>query len=82
MGKVVSKFLFMPPKNVAYTRGDITLLTKHESNIQVKVIDNGAKYYMLLSHGNAEDLSSVYEWAMTILISYVNVNVVIYGILY
>jgi hypothetical protein len=80
MGKIVSKFVFMPPKNVAYVRGDLILLTKHQSSIQVKVIENGAKHYMLISHGNAEDLASVYEWALTVLISYVSVNVVLYGI--
>ena len=79
MGKVVSKFVFMPPKNPSSIRGDLTLLTKHESNIQVKVIDNGAKYYLLISHGNAEDLQSVYDWASIILLAYVNVNVIIYG---
>jgi len=79
MGKVISKFVFMPPKNPGYIRGDVTLLTKHESNIQVKIIDSGAKYYLLVSHGNAEDLQSVYEWAITVLLAYININVIIYG---
>ena len=80
MGKIVSKFLFIPPKNITQVDdSDIFLKTNHNNNIQVKIIDRHAKFYMLVSHGNAEDIYSVYDWAVSVLLPQVNVNVVMYG---
>jgi hypothetical protein len=81
MGKIVSKFLFLPPKNIyQIDDSDLFLKTTHNNIIQVKVIDRNAKFYLLVSHGNAEDIYSVYDWAVSILLPQVNVNVVMYGI--
>jgi len=81
MGKIVSKFLFLPPKNITQIEeSDLFLKTSHNNFIQVKVIDRSAKFYLLVSHGNAEDIYWVYDWAISILLPQVNVNVVMYGI--
>jgi hypothetical protein len=81
MGKLISKFVFMPPGRVGPIdmENEIPLLTEHGSKIQVKIIDRGCKFWLIISHGNAEDIGSVYEWANTILKENVNVNIAIYG---
>ena len=81
MGKLISKFVFLPPVRVGTfdSETDVVVHTEHESYIQVRIIDRKAKFYLLVSHGNAEDLTSAYEWATNMLLKYVNVNVVLYG---
>lgn len=81
MGKFVSKFTFLPPGRITPLEdNDIILTTKHGSRIQLKIINRYSKFNLLVSHGNAEDISSVYEWAMGKLFKFLNVNVIIYGI--
>ena len=83
MGKLISKFVFMPPKrNIIHSEQDITLTTSRNNQIQVKTIERFAKYNLLISHGNAEDIQMTYDWAENVLVKYVNVNVIIYGKLY
>jgi len=81
MGKFLSKIVFAPPKRISLfdAEKDFNLKTKHNSNIQVRVVDRKAKFYLIISHGNAEDLTSAYNWAMNVLLKFVNVNLVIYG---
>jgi hypothetical protein len=81
MGKYVSKLVFIPPNSCTPVDldTDVILTTQHGSKIQVKVIDRKSKFNLIISHGNAEDVNSVYDWAITTLIEYVNVNVVVYG---
>jgi hypothetical protein len=81
MGKLISKIVFAPSLRISLidTEKDVTLKTIHNSNIQVRIVDRKAKFYFIISHGNAEDLTSAYEWAMNILLKFVNVNLVIYG---
>ncbi len=81
MGKLISKVVFLPPNRAAHIdpENDVILTTKHNSKIQVKIIDRKAKFNLLVSHGNAEEINSVFDWAMNILLEYVNVNVIIYG---
>ncbi len=81
MGKFISKLVFVPPSKATPIdlERDKVLTTKHHSKIVVKIIDRKAKLNLLVSHGNAEDISSVYDWAVNTLLEYVNVNVVIYG---
>ncbi len=81
MGKILSKMVFLPPDlNSQFdSETDVMLTTKHESKIQVRIIDRKAKLNMLISHGNAEDITSVYEWVVKILLEHVNVNVIMYG---
>ena len=83
MGSLISHIVFTPPKKRLDqdqdAEGDIILTTSHGSQIQVKSIINNEKYlYMLISHGNSEDVYSVYEWATNILSNYINVNVIMY----
>ena len=53
--------------------------TKNKSIIQVKIINKNASMYLLISHGNAEEVGSVYDWANNTLVDYLYVNIVIYG---
>lgn len=80
MGKFVSKFVFLPPNKFTIPdEDDLTLATENGSRIQVKIINRGAPFNMLVSHGNAEDIYSVLYWAENVLLKYVNVNVIMYG---
>jgi hypothetical protein len=81
MGKFISKLVFIPPSRISQfdIENDVILTTKHNSRIQVKIIDRKSKFNLLISHGNAEDIISVYDWAVNNLLEYVNVNVVAYG---
>lgn len=81
MGKLISKIVFLPPSRITPIdpERDVILTTKQGSNIQVRIIDRKSKFYFLISHGNAEDLTSAYEWAKNVLLKFVDVNVVVYG---
>ena len=73
----------MPPLKVydvkQNTKGDALLNTPHGSQIQVKsYIKNKNHSHMLISHGNAEDIYTVYEWVTKILVNFVNVNIIMY----
>ena len=82
MGSLISHIVFTPPKkrqDQEEIEGDVILTTSHGSQIQVKSIINNEKYlYMLISHGNSEDVNSVYDWASKILCNYLNVNAIMY----
>ena len=83
MGSLITNILFMPPLKVhdddQNTDGDALLNTPHGSQIQIKTLIKNPKYlYMLISHGNAEDIYTVYEWVSKILIHFVNINIVMY----
>ena len=83
MGSLISHLVFTPPKNKQEQDpefdGDELLTTPHSSQIQIKTIINNEKYfYILVSHGNNEDIYSVYNWATKYLVNYVKVNVVMY----
>ena len=83
MGSLIKNILFMPPLKVhddeQDTEGDALLTTPHGSQIQVKSYIKNINYlYMLISHGNAEDIYTVYEWVTKILINFVNVNIIMY----
>ena len=83
MGSLVKSILFMPPQRVYEDdqdpNNDIFLTTIHGSKIQFKTYIKNEKYlYMLISHGNAEDIYVVYEWVTKYLINFVNVNIIMY----
>jgi fermentation-respiration switch protein FrsA (DUF1100 family) len=83
MGSLISHIVFTPPKKRPdqdpELEGDVVLTTPHGSQIQVKSVINNEKYlYMLISHGNAEDVYSVYEWVTKILCNYLNINAIMY----
>lgn len=82
MGSLITNILFMPP---TIDREDVDkdgyhlLTTPHGCEIQVKIILKNEKYlYLLISHGNAEDIFTVNEWVNRLLLQFVNVNVIIY----
>jgi len=80
MGKIISKFLFQPPgKFSIYDSSDKILITKHNSRIQFKFVNRGFKFNLLVSHGNAEDINSVMEWADFYVYKHLDVNLVMYG---
>ncbi len=80
MGKIITKFLFQPPgKFSIFDSSDKTLITKHNSKIQFKFINKGAKYNLLASHGNTEDINSVKEWADNFLFKNICINLIMYG---
>jgi len=83
MGSLINKILFMPPLKVHEdsqdTNEDELLTTPHKSQIRVKkIIKNQDYLYMLISHGNAEDIYAVNEWVSKILVNFVNVNIIMY----
>ena len=83
MGSLITNILFMPPLKVPEDdfdgEGDTQLKTPHGSQIPVKTYIKNKNYlYMLISHGNAEDIYSVNEWVTKILINFVNVNIIMY----
>ena len=83
MGSIVTNILFMPPLKVhdddQSSDEDKCLTTLHGSQIQVKVLKQNDNYlYMIISHGNAEDIYIVNEWVSKILRYFVNVNFVMY----
>ena len=81
MGSLISRIVFMPPSKHPEqdTENDVFLRTDHGSQIQVKMIkkDENA-LYLILSHGNAENIEGVYTWAINSLSNFVNVNIVMY----
>ena len=83
MGSLIKSILIMPSlidhDNDQDKERDAFLNTAHGSQIQIKTyIKNKDYLYMLISHGNAEDIYTVYEWVSKILVNFVNINVVMY----
>ena len=83
MGSLISHLVFTPlkkhPDQDPELEGDEILTTPHGSQIQIKSSIKDEKYfYLLVSHGNSEDIYSIYDWATKILVNYVNVNVIMY----
>lgn len=81
MGSLISRIVFMPPtKHPEHdAENPIFLNTSHKSQIQVLTInkdENGL--YLIISHGNAENVEGVYNWAKNSLSNFVNVNIVMY----
>ena len=79
MGSIINKIVFMPQLKVhdQDSENDIFLPTSHGSQIQVKTIIKNEKYlYLIISHGNAEDVYGVHDWALKSLSHYVNVNII------
>ena len=83
MGTLFHNFIFMPPKlereQEIDTENDIMLSTRHGSKIQVKsLIKNDKFLYLLMSHGNAEEVYGVFDWVSNTLQNYLNVNFIMY----
>jgi hypothetical protein len=54
------------------------LHSKSGSKIQVLLINKNAKYTMIFSHGNAEDIYLVQQWLHSYFFRHVEVNAVVY----
>jgi hypothetical protein len=81
--QVVSKLLFQPPVSRFPMNPDhLFLHSKSGSKIQVLFINKNAQYYMIFSHGNAEDIYLVQTWLEQYYLKSVHVNAVVYGKLF
>ena len=80
MGQVIiSKILFQPPVSRFPMNPDhLYLHSKSGTKLQVLFINRNAKYTMIFSHGNAEDIYLVQQWLQAYLFKHVNVNAVVY----
>ena len=80
MGQVlISKLLFQPPVSRCPLNPDhLYLHSKSGTRLQVLFINNNAKYTMIFSHGNAEDIYLVQSWLQSYFLKVVNVNAVVY----
>jgi len=77
---IVNAFLFKPPAPYVYTFPNevVQLRTAHGTRICATFIRRpGAALYLLLSHGNAEDLNTAYDFMQRLSLS-LDVNVVGY----
>ena len=76
---LVSKLLFQPPVSRFPMNPDhLFLHSKSGSKIQVLLINKNAKYTMIFSHGNAEDIYLVQQWLHSYFFRHVEVNAVVY----
>lgn len=81
MGNIMKSIVFMPPYRVSIrpTIDDTFLTTRHGSRIMIKEIEvHKSDFYIIFSHGNAEDIYSAYDWCYNYLVKSVFVNVVTY----
>jgi len=79
MGSQLTSLVFQPPE-VTYVHGKnqlIWLITKRNVQIPAFYIDQGSKITLLFSHGNAEDLGTIYDW-FVIMSQRLNVNIFAY----
>jgi hypothetical protein len=56
----------------------LVLRTKDGNEIPVRFLNLGYDYTIMISHGNAEDIHRVEDWAITHFIRYVKANILIY----
>ena len=60
-------------------KNEVILETAHGSKIKlIKHIKNPNYMYLLISHGNAENIQIVYKWVKEYLTNFVNVNIILY----
>lgn len=60
-------------------KNTVFLDTAHGSKIKlIKYIINPNYMYLLVSHGNAENIHIVYKWVKEYLINFVNINIILY----
>ena len=76
---LVSKLLFQPPVSRFPMNPDhLFLHSKSGAKLQVLFINKNAKYTMIFSHGNAEDIYLVQTWLESYFLKNVHVNAVVY----
>lgn len=79
MGTQLSSLVFQPP-DASYDHTKpflIWLTTKSKHLIPAFYLDQKSKVTLLFSHGNAEDLGTIYEWFVIVAIE-LNVNILAY----
>lgn len=65
MGSHLSSMVFQPPEVTYVHEGNEMIWLRTQGNVQIPAFyipQPGAKLTILFSHGNAEDLGSIYEW--------------------
>ena len=76
---LISKLLFQPPVSRFPMNPDhLFLHSKSGSKLQVLFINRNAKYTVIFSHGNAEDIYLVQTWLQSYFLKHVEVNAVVY----
>ena len=82
MGNLINGAVFFPPEKSGFfpSDNDYILNTIHGSYIQVKELTSKVNpdIYMILSHGNAETLNNILEWAKEFLLPHLDINYVAY----
>ena len=88
MGSLINGILFMPPsldkkeeneEQLEKIENQIFKETAHGSSIAIiTLIKNPDYLYLLISHGNAENIYIVNQWVKKYLSKFVNVNIVMY----
>lgn len=79
MGCSVTSLVFQPPPTKKKNpECYLYLRTRDGNNIPAKFFNVGREYTILMSHGNAEDISRVEDWVAKTLLPKVNANVFIY----
>jgi hypothetical protein len=81
MGKFISKLVFMPPKRETIAHeNDILIDSGRNTKMNLRILQvKNAQLYLLISHGNAENMDHSYEWAEKVLYKNVKTNMVTYG---
>jgi len=80
MGKIISTLLFQPPAKPTYLSSKKYFWITNTNDIKIPVIflrQDKARYTLLYSHGNAEDLGMIYNYLVEIS-ELLNVNILAY----
>jgi fermentation-respiration switch protein FrsA (DUF1100 family) len=79
MGCSVSSLVFQPPtQKKVFNPHLVFLQTENNNLIPAKFFNDGQEFTILMSHGNAEDITRVDSWVSKSLLKHVKANVLIY----
>lgn len=79
MGTVLSTVVFRPPQPPPRKESSgLLLTTAHGNRIPAIFLNKGAPHTLLLSHGNAEDLWRIADWARALLFPNIRANILLY----
>ena len=79
MGCSVSSLVFQPPAQKKMPSPHLIFLETFNNNlIPAKYFNDGQEFTILMSHGNAEDITRVDSWVSRSLLKHVKANVLIY----
>lgn len=78
-GCSLSSLVFQPPPTkLKSPSSSISLQTSDGNTIPARYFNLGREYTILMSHGNAEDITRVDEWVQKIFINKVQANIMLY----